>query len=167
ANWTIIKKIKQLLSIPVIANGNIVTKKDIINLLKYTECDGVMVAESHLYDPLIFYTESCSSNNKYVYYSNQQDCLKLIKNNGIYGLLKVYIDLAKECKEENEIRSHLFKITHKFAEHNFKFFEDLNKCRGIEGYEKLIEKYKGVLVEEECTVKIRGVYTDTSLLMLH
>lgn len=54
ASWKHIKEIKRALSIPVIANGNIAIASDIDDCLEYTGCDGVMVAETHLFNPLIF-----------------------------------------------------------------------------------------------------------------
>ena len=53
-NWTIIKKIKETLSIPVIANGGISTYDDCIKCLEYTGCDGVMSSESILEYPALF-----------------------------------------------------------------------------------------------------------------
>lgn len=54
ANWTIIKKIKESLSIPVIANGGMATYEDCIRCLEYTGCDGVMSSESILEYPALF-----------------------------------------------------------------------------------------------------------------
>jgi len=42
ANWEIIKKIKEHVSVPVISNGNIVTYQDVVNCLEATTADGVM-----------------------------------------------------------------------------------------------------------------------------
>lgn len=53
-NWEIIRKIKQTLSIPVIANGGIATYDDCIKCLEYTGCDGVMSSESILEYPALF-----------------------------------------------------------------------------------------------------------------
>ena len=53
-NWEIIRKIKQSLSIPVIANGGIATYEDCIKCLEYTGCDGVMSSESILEYPALF-----------------------------------------------------------------------------------------------------------------
>ena len=54
ADWRQIKKLKQALSVPVVANGNILYSDDIEKALKYTGCDGLMIAETALYHPGIF-----------------------------------------------------------------------------------------------------------------
>ena len=52
-NYTIIKKIKETLQIPVIVNGGISTFKDVESALAITGADGVMSSESILeYVPL-------------------------------------------------------------------------------------------------------------------
>ena len=54
ANHSIIKKIKETLSIPVIVNGGISTFNDVTEALNYTKCDGVMSSESILEYPALF-----------------------------------------------------------------------------------------------------------------
>jgi tRNA-dihydrouridine synthase 1 len=54
ADWEVIKKVKESLSIPVVANGNIRDYQDAIRCLDYTGCQGVMSAESLLVDPALF-----------------------------------------------------------------------------------------------------------------
>lgn len=44
ASWAHIKAIKEAVKIPVIANGNILCYDDVLECMKQTGCDGVMIA---------------------------------------------------------------------------------------------------------------------------
>lgn len=54
ANWEQIKKVKESLRIPVIANGSIVSLEEANRCLNFTTCDGVMAASQILKDPFLF-----------------------------------------------------------------------------------------------------------------
>ena len=54
ADWDAIRALKQALSIPVIANGDVFSGRDAARILKYTGADGVMIARGCFGNPWIF-----------------------------------------------------------------------------------------------------------------
>lgn len=54
ANWDIIRAVKQVVSIPVTANGDVFTPEDVPRILAHTGADFVMIGRGSLGDPWIF-----------------------------------------------------------------------------------------------------------------
>ena len=54
ADWDYIRKVKEQLSIPVIANGDIVDAASALRCLKWTGADGIMIGRATFGDPWIF-----------------------------------------------------------------------------------------------------------------
>ena len=54
ADWDMITKVKQQLSIPVIANGDIISGEAAVKCLKRTGADGIMIGRASFGDPWIF-----------------------------------------------------------------------------------------------------------------
>ena len=67
ADWDMIAKVKQQLSIPVLANGDIVSGETAVKCLKRTGADGIMIGRATFGDPWIFteVRESLNGNLEY------------------------------------------------------------------------------------------------------
>ena len=64
ADWDMITKVKKELSIPVIANGDIISPETAMNCLKRTGADGIMIGRASFGDPWIFEQVKAALNNQ-------------------------------------------------------------------------------------------------------
>ena len=64
ADWDMITKVKQQLSVPVIANGDITGGEAALKCLKRTGADGVMIGRSVFGDPWVFEEVACALEGK-------------------------------------------------------------------------------------------------------
>jgi tRNA-dihydrouridine synthase B len=62
ADWDMIAKVKQQLSVPVIANGDVVDAESAMRCLKWTGADGIMVGRATFGDPWVFQQINAAMN---------------------------------------------------------------------------------------------------------
>lgn len=73
ADWDYIRKAKEQLSIPVIANGDIVDAASALRCLKWTGADGIMIGRATFGDPWIFQQVKAAMEGKEI---PERPCLK-------------------------------------------------------------------------------------------
>lgn len=64
ADWDIIRRVKQAVSVPVFGNGDITCGEDAVRMLDETGCDGVMVGRAAQGNPWIFRDIACALNGR-------------------------------------------------------------------------------------------------------
>lgn len=55
ARWDLIAHAKSLLKIPLVGNGDILNVDDALNMLRQTQCDGLMIGRGSIMNPFIFH----------------------------------------------------------------------------------------------------------------
>ena len=99
---------KEAVSVPVFANGNILYQSDITACLAATGADGVMSAEGQLYNAALFYGLESASPSEYM-----SDPSILLRHPRHAGLALEYLDIVKRLKTASTVsgvKGHLFKI---------------------------------------------------------
>lgn len=55
ARWDLIAEAKSILKIPLVGNGDILSKQDALDMLRMTKCDGLMIGRGSVINPFLFH----------------------------------------------------------------------------------------------------------------
>lgn len=103
ADWNIIRKVKENVSIPVIGNGDIKTAGDAVRMLEETGCDAIMIGRGVLGNPWLIDEINCAL--EHITYQNQPTSIDKV------DMCIKHLNYLKELKNEKlaslEIRNHI------------------------------------------------------------
>ncbi|MBF0227066.1 MAG: tRNA dihydrouridine synthase DusB [Desulfobacterales bacterium] len=146
ADWSIIKKIKEMISITVIGNGDILTAYDALKMINFTGCDAVMVGRVAISDPYIFAKINSVLEGK------EPDNIEIISQ---FEVINDYIDNCYEFFGEKRT-TFLLKGKVGFFVRGFpfssQFRESITKINSISQAKEIIKKYELQLLETIQTV---------------
>lgn len=71
ARWDLIAEAKQLLRIPVVGNGDVLSVQDALNMLQQTRCDALMIGRGSVINPFIFHEIKAHFSNKAIKHSGE------------------------------------------------------------------------------------------------
>ncbi len=135
ANWSLLRPIVDAVHVPVVANGDIYTSKDMDVVRQLSGCSGVMLARSALFNCSVF--QKCSSDGlksrsevirEYIRY-----CLDV--NHSIQGTKYVVVEMMSSKRHPTHlIRAGVF---YSKLEHSAPSIGDVSRCKSIDELAKL------------------------------
>ncbi|KAF8550379.1 Dus-domain-containing protein [Imleria badia] len=141
ADWAKIRAIKQAVSVPVFANGNILYHSDIERCLAETGADAVMSAEGQLYNPALFTSATMGDGT---------DSVPHAFDTGLHlphaDLALEYLEIVQGLKTPTSmsaVKGHLFKLLRPALARETDLRDELSKVRGP----RSVERYMDVVRE--------------------
>ncbi len=135
ADWDIIARVKEAVSIPVIGNGDITDGESAWKMLNHTKCDGIMIGRASRGNPWIFARVKNFLENGKVMPAPDKEEIKL--------MMKRHARLMLECKGEytgiREMRKHISWYTAGMPG-SAKMRQEINSVENFTALEELIEK---------------------------
>lgn len=145
ADWEKIRAVKEAVSIPVFANGNILYHSDIGRCLEATGADAVMSAEGNLYNPSLF----AQNPPEFAAYDS-----------GLHlphaDLALEYLHIVKGLKTKTSpsaMKGHLFKLLRPGLVRELDLRDRLGKVKGDDS----VDEYLEVVEEMKRRMDVRGL----------
>ena len=142
ANWEYIAQAKQLLKIPVVGNGDILTVQDALRMLQTTGCDALMIGRGAVINPWIFW----EIKNYFLKKPTDKTFVDLKR------FLDIFVSHIKQDSSEKNKTNHFKQLIH----YLFRFNTSLDQLksqvlgRSFESLEKMLD-HVIVLLEKNFT----------------
>ncbi len=134
ADWDIIKKVKEAVTIPVIGNGDIVSPQSAKDMMDKTGCDGIMIGRGAMGNPFIF--------REIIHYLETGEILEEATVEEKVNMAKRHAKMLVDFKGEHigirEMRKHISWYTKNLPKSS-KLRNEVNKAETIEEMEKLLD----------------------------
>lgn len=135
ADWSIIKKVKDSVSIPVIGNGDVIDEETALQMFEETGVDGIMIGRASLGNPWIF--------REINHFLKTGEKLPKPTNQEKLEIMKEHIDLAVKEKGDiavKELRKHIAWYT-KNLKNSSEFRNLINTIENEDELINTIEEY--------------------------
>ncbi len=152
---------KEAVSVPVIANGNVLFHSDIETCLAATGADAVMSAEGNLYNPAIF----CPASSASTFASDDQDTPRnwvIASDTGLHlphtRLALEYLDIVKSLQTRTSpsaVKGHLFKLLRPALGRETDLRDQLGRVKFTKGKElEAYAKYEEIVKQMDERMKV-------------
>eukprot|EP00752_Nemacystus_decipiens_P010181 g9072.t3 len=151
ANWDIIRKVKNVVSIPVVANGGVETGADAERLLQETGADAVMSSEGLLENPGLF------DRN----WTPMEELRGVEVAHRILSLAAEYMELVKRFPAPMvSIKGHLFKMLYRLLEchHDLRARLGHRECDAVEADVIVREMCQRYYFDPDARVPLEGAF---------
>lgn len=152
ADWSKIRAVKDAVSVPVFANGNILYHSDIDRCLAETGADAVMSAEGQLYNPVLFTVvppRPAFAFEKGFHLPHADLALEYL--NIVQGL--------KTKTPLSAVKGHLFKLMHPALGYETDLREQLSKITGVNTLERYVEVVEEMKRRMKASILLYTMYS--------
>ena len=138
ADFSVIRRVKECVKIPVIGNGDVVDSKSALRLKEESGCDGIMIGRGAIGRPFVFREIHCALNG--LDYTEPEICKKI-------SIAKEQLRLAVEDKGE-------FSAVTEARKQLAEYIKGINGAARLRGRINSATTYEEVskILEEACTV---------------